>query len=77
ALVGGAARLFGVPDSTLLRAAVYAVLGAVVIVVVVYGYQFMLLVNKLVVVANTVLILLAVLAFAGAFSAAPVAGAGG
>ncbi|MDT7620850.1 MAG: hypothetical protein QOI50_6355 [Pseudonocardiales bacterium] len=77
ALVGGAARLFGVPDSTLLRAAVYAVLGAVVIVVVVYGYQFMLLVNKLVVVANTVLMLLAVLAFAGAFSAAPAAGAGG
>ncbi|MDT7562265.1 MAG: hypothetical protein QOG76_889, partial [Pseudonocardiales bacterium] len=34
----------------------YAVLGAVVIVVVGYGYQFMLLVNKLVVVANTVLI---------------------
>lgn len=77
ALVGGAARLFGVPDSTPLRAAVYAVLGAVVIVVVVYGYQFMLLVNKLVVVANTVLMLLAVLAFAGAFSAAPAAGAGG
>ncbi|MDT7666589.1 MAG: hypothetical protein QOD04_6145, partial [Pseudonocardiales bacterium] len=72
-----AARLFGVPDWTLLRAAVYAVLGAVVIVVVVYGYQFMLLVNKLVVVANTVLMLLAVLAFAGAFSAAPAAGAGG
>jgi purine-cytosine permease-like protein len=70
ALVGGAARLFGVPDSTWLRAAVYAVLGAVVIVVVVYGYQFMLLVNKVVVVANTVLMLLAVLAFASAFASA-------
>ena len=76
ALVGGAARLFGVPDSTWLRAAVYAVLGAVVIVVVVYGYEFMLLVNKVVVVANTVLMLLAVLAFAGAFSSGgPASGA--
>ena len=35
ALVGGAARLFGVPDSAVLRAVVYAALGAIVIVVVV------------------------------------------
>src|SRR3712207_7808897 len=47
------ARLFGTGDSDLLRGVVYAVLGALVIVVVIYGYQLMLLVNKIVVLANT------------------------
>ncbi|WP_064745119.1 purine-cytosine permease family protein [Pseudonocardia acaciae] len=65
ALVGGLVRQFGAADSSPLRAAVYAVLGALVIVVVIYGYQFMLVVNKVVVIANTALILLAVAAFAG------------
>ena len=37
------------------------------IVVVVYGYQFMLLVNKIVVVGNTVLILLGIVAYASVF----------
>lgn len=69
ALVGAMARLFGVPDSDLLRGVVYAVLGAIVIVVVVYGFQFMLLVNKIVVVGNTVLILLAIVAYASVFDA--------
>jgi purine-cytosine permease-like protein len=67
ALVGAMSRLFGVPDSDLLRGVVYAVLGAIVIVVVVYGFQFMLLVNKVVVIGNTVLILLAVVAYASVF----------
>lgn len=67
AVVGALDRLAGVPDSDLLRAAVYAVLGALVIVVVVFGYQFMLLINKIVVVGNTVLILLGILAYAGPF----------
>ncbi|WP_406832716.1 cytosine permease [Pedococcus sp. KACC 23699] len=67
ALVGAMNRLFGVPDSDLLRGVVYAVLGAIVIVVVVFGFQFMLLVNKVVVVGNTVLILLAVVAYASVF----------
>jgi len=40
-----------------------------VIVVVVYGYLFMLLVNKVVVVGNTVLILLGALAYSGTFDA--------
>ena len=67
AFVGALVRLVGIEDSELLRAVVYAVLGALVIVVVVYGYLFMLLVNKIVVVGNTVLILLGVLAYAGDF----------
>jgi purine-cytosine permease-like protein len=65
AVVGALIRLFDVPDSDYLRAAVYAVLGALVIVVVVYGYAFMLLVNKVVVVGNTVLILLGGIAYSG------------
>jgi purine-cytosine permease-like protein len=67
ALVGAATRLVGLPDSDVTRGAIYAVLGALVIVVVVYGYQFMLLVNKVVVVANTVLMLLGVVAYASLF----------
>ncbi len=53
ALVGAMIRLWGVNDSDLLRAVIYAVLGAMVIVVVVFGYAFMLLINKVVVFGNT------------------------
>lgn len=69
ALVGALNRLAGVPDSLLLRTIIYGVIGLIVIVVVVFGYQFMLLVNKTAVIANTVLILLAVVAFSGTFDA--------
>jgi len=68
ALVGAVNRLLGVPDSLGLRTVIYGVIGLIVIVVVVYGYQFMLLVNKTAVIANTALILLAVVAFAGTFN---------
>jgi purine-cytosine permease-like protein len=67
AFVGALVRLVGIRDSDLLRGIVYAVIGGVVIVVVVYGYLFMLLVNKIVVVGNTVLILLGIVAYAGDF----------
>jgi purine-cytosine permease-like protein len=67
ALAGALKRLFHVPDSDATRGVIYAVLGALVIVVVVYGYEFMLLVNKVVVVANTVLILLGIVAYASVF----------
>ncbi|BEL03638.1 cytosine permease [Actinoplanes sichuanensis] len=65
AVVGALVRLAGVDDSDLLRGVVYAILGAIVIVVVIYGYAFMLLVNKIVVYGNTALILLGVLAYSG------------
>lgn len=65
AVVGALIRLAGVPDSDLLRGVVYAVLGAAVIVVVIYGYAFMLLVNKIVVFGNTLLILLGAIAYSG------------
>lgn len=67
ALAGALNRLFNVPDNDAVRGVIYAVLGALVIVVVVYGYQFMLLVNKVVVAANTVLMLLGIVAYASAF----------
>ncbi len=67
ALVGALNRLADVPDTNAVRGVVYAILGALVIVVVVYGYQFMLLVNKVVVVANTALMLLGVVAYASMF----------
>jgi purine-cytosine permease-like protein len=69
ALVGALNRLFGVPDSIALRTVLYGLIGLIVIVVVVFGYQFMLLVNKTAVIANSVLILVAVFAFAGTFDA--------
>jgi purine-cytosine permease-like protein len=65
AVVGALVRLAGVQDSDLLRGVVYAILGAIVIVVVIYGYAFMLLVNKIVVFGNTALILLGILAYSG------------
>jgi len=67
AIVGALTRLAGVEDSPALRTILYAVIGAIVIVVVVYGYQFMLLVNKTAVIANTAMFLLAFLAFATVF----------
>ncbi len=67
AIVGALTRLAGVPDSVLLRTILYAVIGAIVVIVVVYGYQFMLLVNKTAVIANTALFLLAIIAFGGSF----------
>ncbi len=69
ALVGAFVKLFGVQDSQLLRIALYAVIGLIVIVVVVYGYQFMLLVNRVAVWLNTALMLVAVFAFSGMFHA--------
>ena len=68
ALVGALTRLGGIPDSLGLRTIVYGVIGLIVIVVVVYGFQFMLLVNKTAVIANTILILLAIVAFSGTFN---------
>jgi len=69
AIVGALTRLAGIPDSIGLRTIIYAVIGAIVIIVVVFGYQFMLLVNKTAVIFNTLLFLLAIVAFARSFDA--------
>lgn len=70
ALVGALTRLGGIPDSLGLRTLVYGVIGVIVIVVVVFGFQFMLLVNKTAVIANTILILLAIVSPSAAPSTA-------
>jgi purine-cytosine permease-like protein len=67
ALVGAFVRLFGAEDSPMLRVGLYALIGLIVIVVVVYGYQFMLFINRIAVWANTVLMLLAIVAFSSVF----------
>jgi purine-cytosine permease-like protein len=67
ALVGAFVRLFGAEDSTMLRVGLYGLIGFIVIVVVVYGYQFMLFINRIAVWANSVLMLLAIVAFSSVF----------
>ena len=67
ALVGAFVRLFGAEDTQMLRIGLYSLIGLIVIIVVVYGYQFMLLINRIAVWANTVLMLLAIVAFASVF----------
>jgi purine-cytosine permease-like protein len=69
ALVGAFVKLFGATDSQGLRIGLYALIGLIVIVVVVFGYQFMLFVNRIAVWLNTALMLLAIVAFAGVFHA--------
>jgi purine-cytosine permease-like protein len=69
ALVGAFVRLFGATDSQMLRIGLYSLIGLIVVVVVVYGYQFMLFVNRIAVWLNTALMLLAIVAFAGVFNA--------
>ncbi|MFI6797578.1 purine-cytosine permease family protein [Streptosporangium canum] len=67
ALVGGAHRLAGLPESGLSYGLAYALFAGLVLVVCVYGFRFMLLVNKVAVVAASVLFVLGAFAFAGDF----------
>ncbi|AQA04306.1 nitrate reductase [Mycobacterium sp. MS1601] len=68
-LVGGAARAIGLPDSDVSVAVAYGIFALLVLVVCIYGFRFMLLVNKIAVIAATVLFLLGIIAFAGTFDA--------
>ena len=65
ALVGAAARLFGIPESPPVFAAAYALFAVLVLVVCVFGFRLMLLVNKVAVVATTALFAIGAVAFAG------------
>ncbi|WP_327186602.1 purine-cytosine permease family protein [Streptomyces sp. NBC_01334] len=69
ALVGGAHRLFGLSRGDLTYAVAYAVFAGLVLAVCVYGFRFMLFVNKVAVASATVLFLLGAIAFAGDFDA--------
>ncbi|MBB6119877.1 cytosine permease [Nocardiopsis algeriensis] len=66
AIVGAAMR-FGFDGGDWLRALAYGVIAVAVFAVCVYGFQFMLLINKVAVVAGTALMLLAVFAYGGDF----------
>ncbi|MEV7140425.1 purine-cytosine permease family protein [Streptomyces tauricus] len=67
ALVGGAHRLFGLERSDLSYVVAYALFAVLVLAVCVYGFRFMLFVNKVAVASATLLFLLGLAAFAGDF----------
>ncbi|MEU6810754.1 cytosine permease [Streptomyces sp. NPDC046831] len=69
ALVGGAHRLADVPESDVTYGIAYAIFAGLVLVVCVYGFRFMLLVNKIAVLAASALFVLGAFAFAGDFDA--------
>ena len=67
AVVGAAHALFGVQESNGAFAAAYGVFAASVLMVCIYGYGVMLVVNKVAVLASTVLFVLGLVAFWPAF----------
>ncbi|MEW1840579.1 cytosine permease [Nonomuraea angiospora] len=67
ALVGGAHRLAGLPDTDLSYGVAYALFAVLVLIVCVYGFRFMLFVNKIAVAAASLLFVLGAFAFAGDF----------
>jgi purine-cytosine permease-like protein len=69
ALIGGAKRLFGLPESDLTLGLAYGLFAVLVLVVCIYGFRFMLLVNRIAVWAASLMFLLGVFAFAGPFDA--------
>ncbi|WP_374442243.1 purine-cytosine permease family protein [Pseudomonas panipatensis] len=69
ALIGGAKRLFGLPETDLTLGLAYGLFAVLVLVVCIYGFRFMLLVNRIAVWAASLLFLLGVFAFAGPFDA--------
>ncbi|KMO82128.1 nitrate reductase [Mycolicibacterium chubuense] len=68
-LVGGANRAMGLPDSDIAVGVAYGVFALLVLVVCIYGFRFMLLVNKIAVIAATLLFLAGIVAFGGTFDA--------
>ncbi|QSR25450.1 nitrate reductase [Nocardioides aromaticivorans] len=66
-LVGAANRAVGVPVNDAVLAIAYGIFAVLVLVVCIYGFRFMLLVNKVAVAAATALFLLGIVAFGGAF----------
>ncbi|RSM86254.1 nitrate reductase [Kibdelosporangium aridum] len=67
ALIGGAHRLFGLERETLSYAIAYAIFACLVLIVCVYGFRFMLWVNKIAVASATLLFLVGIAAFADDF----------
>ncbi|MEU8250395.1 cytosine permease [Nonomuraea sp. NPDC048916] len=70
ALVGGAHRTVGLPATDFSYGVAYALFAGLVLVVCVYGFRFMLFVNKIAVVAASLMFVLGAFAFAGDFDPA-------
>nr|MCW2728449.1 nitrate reductase [Aeromicrobium sp.] len=66
-LVGGANRAVGLPENNVTLGLAYAVFGILILIVCIYGFRFMLLVNKVAVIAASALFVLGIVAFAGSF----------
>ncbi len=67
-LVGAAHRAIGgVPSNDITLSLAYGLFAVLVLIVCIYGFRFMLLVNKIAVIAATVLFVLGAIAFAGMF----------
>jgi purine-cytosine permease-like protein len=67
ALVGGAKRLVGLPENDLTLALAYGLFALLVLTVCIYGFRFMLWVNKVAVWTASALFLLGILAFSPSF----------
>lgn len=68
-LVGAAHKATGLPQGDAMFAIAYAIFAVLVLVVCIYGFRFMLFVNKIAVIAATLLFVLGVFAFGGTFDA--------
>ncbi len=66
-MIGGAKRLIGVPETDLSLGLAYGLFALLVLTVCIYGFRFMLWVNRIAVWAASLLFLLGVLAFAPTF----------
>jgi purine-cytosine permease-like protein len=69
ALIGGAKRLINLPETDLTLGLAYGLFALLVLTVCIYGFRFMLWVNRIAVWAASLLFLLGIFAFAGAFDA--------
>jgi len=69
ALVGGAKRLAGLPETDLTLGLAYGLFAVLVLIVCIFGFRFMLWVNKIAVWASSLMFLLGLFAFSGAFDA--------
>ena len=67
ALIGGAKRMVGLPETDLSLGLAYGVFAILVLTVCIYGFRFMLWVNRIAVWAASLLFLLGIVAFAPAF----------
>ncbi|MBA5745140.1 cytosine permease, partial [Escherichia coli] len=67
ALVGGAHNMVGVPVNGFTLGAAYMVFAVLVLIVCIYGFRFMLWVNKIAVWAASVLFVAGLFAFASLF----------